>query len=122
MDIIEIDTLKIERLDRVMKVKQTRWDGVKCKALGVDERVHLCFVAVAQVPHAQGISSVQQDRTRNMAYYQSDVPGSTGDPDFPGTGMDEVIMTHVYLENGHCCGIVREQVDQLVCHSRCPQS
>ena len=108
-------TLKIERLDCVMKVKQTCGDGVKFKALAVDERVHFCFVAVAQVPPAQGISSVQQERTRNMAYYQTDVPGSTGDPDFPGTGLDKVVATPAYLDNGYCCGIVREQVDQLVC-------
>ena len=77
-------TLKIVRLDRVMKVKQTGGDGVKYTAIEVDERVHFCFVAVAQVPPGQCISSVQQDRTSNMTYYQDDVQGSTDDLDYPG--------------------------------------
>ena len=56
-----------------------------------------------------------------MAHYQRDVPDSTDDLDFPGTSLNEVVATPAYLENGHCCGIVREQVNQLVCQSRCPK-
>ena len=94
---------------------------MKFQAPGVEERIYFSFVAVAQVPPAQGFSSVQKERAGNMAHYQRDVPDSTDDPDFPGTSLDEVVVTPAYLENGHCCGIVREQVNQLVCQLRSPK-
>ena len=94
---------------------------MKFKAPGV-AIIHFIFVAMAQVPPAHGAGSVQQERAGNMAYDQRDIPDSTDDLDFTGTYLDEVIMTKAYLENVHCRGIVREQVDQLVCQLRCTKS
>ena len=97
-----------------MKVEKICRNLVKGKALKGNKRVHFGSVAVAQVPPAQGIISVWKMGTRDVAYHQSDVPGSTGDPNFHGTGLDKDIATPAYLKYGHCCSIVWKQVDQFV--------
>ena len=81
-------------------------DGVKGKALGGDERSHLVSEALAQVPPAHGISSVSKVIARDVARYQGDVPGSAGDPDFSGTGLDKFISTPACLKNGNLSCII----------------
>ena len=48
-----------------------------------------------------------------MAYCQGDVPGCASDPDVPGTSLDEGVPALASMENAHCCGIIREEVDKL---------
>ena len=55
-----------------------------------------------------------------MAYCQGDITGCTSEPDVPGTILDEGIPARASLEDGHCCGIIREEGDKLPCEVRGP--
>ena len=79
--------------------------------LGSEERSHLISEGLAQIPLAQGISSIGNLGARDVAYYQGDVPGSTSDPNFPGTGLNEFVPTPACLKDGDSSRIVRKKVD-----------
>ena len=55
-----------------------------------------------------------------MTYCQCDVPECASEPDVPGTSLDECIPVLASLEDGHCGGIIRKEVDKLASEFRCP--
>ena len=79
-------------------------DDVCCK-----QNIHPGSVKGTQMPLTKRISRVQQRSTRHVANCQRYIPGCTGEPDLPGTGLDKGISAFAHLENGYCHSFGRKR-------------
>ena len=102
-------TLKAETIHSLSKKKQIVWDRVESEALSSEEAGYFIFGGLAQMPVAQSISSSCQLSPWDVPHYKHDVPGSTSDPDFPGTSLNEIIPTPACLKHLDCGDIFRKK-------------